>query len=150
MDQIQTNRVTMFKTVTAYLDKNNAVWSGMAPLVAAVQQFKDKIGAIETAAQKQETPTTGAALDKASARDGLEDVLFLTCEALAVLGHTSNDNELLATVDVTTSDLRNFGDEELSNRATTVLQKVNAKKAETTENIVVVVVTAEITEDKKK
>jgi hypothetical protein len=118
----------MFKSVVACLDQNNSVWSGMAPLATAVQQFKDKINAIDAAAQKQETPTTGAAVDKASARDDLEDVLFLTCEALGVLGHTSNDNELLALVDVNPSELHKLGDEELSHRANTVLQKANAKK----------------------
>jgi hypothetical protein len=102
----------------------------MAALVTAVQQFKDKIGAIDVGAQKQETPTTGAAGDKASARDGLEGVLFLTCEALAVLGHTSNNNELLALVAVTRTSLDRLGDEELSNRATTVLAKANVMKTD--------------------
>src|ERR1044072_3793667 len=95
MEVKQTNRVTMFKTVSAYLDSQNSVWNGMAPLATAVQQFNDKIAAIDAAAQKQETPT-GATNDKASARDELEDVLFLTCEALAAPGHTSNDHDLLA------------------------------------------------------
>ena len=130
MDRMQTNRVTMFKTVAGFLDQNNSVWSGMAPLAAAVQQFKDKIGAIDAAAQKQETPRTGVTVDKASARDDLEDVLFLTCEALGVLGHTGNDNELVALTAVTPSDLNRFGDEELANRATTVLVKANARKTE--------------------
>ncbi|MBC8031135.1 MAG: hypothetical protein H7Z16_13555 [Pyrinomonadaceae bacterium] len=130
MNRTQTNRVTMFKTVDGYLDQNNSVWNGMAPLVAAVQQFQQKIAAIDTAAQKQETPVSGAAGDKAAARDALEDVLFLTCEALGVLAHTSNDHDLLALVDVTPHALDKLGDEELSNRATNVLAKANAKKTE--------------------
>ena len=129
MDRAQTNRVTMFKTVAGFLDQNNSVWSGMASLAAAVQQFKDKIGAIDAAAQKQETPS-GAADDKAAARDALEDVLFLICEALGVLGHTSNDNELLALVDLTPSGLDKLGEEELANRATTILARANAMKSE--------------------
>jgi hypothetical protein len=120
----------MFKTVDEYLDRNHSLWSGMAPLVAAVQQFKDKIAAIDAAAQKQETPVSGAVQDKAATRDALEDVLFLVCEALAVLAHTSNDHELEALVAVTPSGLDKLGDEELSNRATNVLARANDKKTE--------------------
>jgi hypothetical protein len=83
-----------------------------------------------TRPKKQETPATGAAVDKASARDALEDVLFLTCEALGLLGSTSNDNELVALAGVTPSTLHKLGDEELSNRATTALEKANAKKTD--------------------
>ena len=130
MDRKQTNKVTMFKTVDGYLAQKSAVWSGMPPLVVAVDQFKDKLAAIDAAAQKQETPLQGATGDKNQARDALEDVLFLTCEALGVLAHTTSDNELKALTDVTPSSLDKLDDEELGNRATTVLARANAKKTE--------------------
>lgn len=88
------------------------------------------IAAIDEAAQNQQTPTTGAAVDKASARDGLESVLFLTSEALGVFATTGNDNDIVALTDLTPSTLHKFGDEELANRATTVLETVNAKKTD--------------------
>ena len=127
MDTKQTNRVTMFKTVDSYLDDNNSVWSGMEPMQAAVAKFKARIIAIDRAAQVQETPS-GAADDKEAARDALEDVLFLMCEALAVLAHTGNDHDLLALVALRPSTLQRFDDEELSNRAATVLAEANARK----------------------
>ncbi len=130
MDRKLTNRVTMFKTVAAVLDQNNSIWSGMAPLATAVQAFKAKVTAIDAAAQKQETPVSGAVDEKAGARDALEDVLFLTCEALGALGHTSNDNELMALTDLTPSGLDKLGDEALANRATTILARANAMKSE--------------------
>ena len=130
METEQTNRITMFKTVGAYLDSHNSVWSGMAAMAAADQQLKDKIGAIDIAAQKQEAPTTGATLDKAAARDALEDVLFLTCEALAVLGHTGDDHDLLALTALSPSNLQRLDDEELSNRATNVLAEANSRKTD--------------------
>lgn len=130
MDRAQTNRVTMFKTVAGYLDQNASVWSGMAPLATAVQQFQQKIGAIDTAAQKQETPVSGATGDKAATRDDLEDVLFLTCEALGVLAHTTGDHDLQALVNVSPSTLDSLGDEELANRASNVLARANARKTE--------------------
>jgi hypothetical protein len=120
----------MFKTVAGYLDQNASVWSGMAPLATAVQQFQQKIGAIDTAAQKQETPVSGATGDKAATRDDLEDVLFLTCEALGVLAHTTGDHDLQALVNVSPSTLDSLGDEELANRATSVLGRANARKTE--------------------
>jgi hypothetical protein len=56
MDTNQTNRTTMFKTVSAYLDDNASVWNGMAPLATAVTEFKGKIAEIDASALKQETP----------------------------------------------------------------------------------------------
>lgn len=130
MKQSQTNRVTMFKTTAGVLDENHSLWSGMAPLVTSVQEFEAKLAAIDGTAQKQETPTTGATVDKASARDALEEVLFLTCEALGVIGISGHDNDLVALTDFTPSTLHRLGDEELANRATTILEKANAKKPE--------------------
>ncbi len=127
MDTIQTNRVTMFKTVSAVLDDHNSVWSSMARMQTAVTRFKGNIISIDRAAQLQETPS-GAADDKAAARDALEDVLFLVCEALAVLAHTDNDHDLLALVALRPSTLQRFDAEELSNRAATVLTEANARK----------------------
>jgi hypothetical protein len=127
MDTEQTNRVTMFKTVSSYLDANSSVWSGMVPLQTAVTQFKSKITAIDATVQKQETPS-GAAIDKSAARDALEDVLFLTCEALGVLGHTGNDHDLSALTTVTPSSLEKLDEEELSNRAANVLVEANSRK----------------------
>ncbi len=45
MDQIQTNRVTMFKTVTAYLDQNNSVWSsGKSDKTESVVHYRTRSG----------------------------------------------------------------------------------------------------------
>ncbi len=129
MNTNQTNRVTMFKTVASHLDDHSSVWNGMAPMQAAVTEFKNKIAAIDASAQKQETPS-GATDSKAAARDDLEDVLFLACEALGTLGHSSNDHDLSALVEVTPSSLDRMGEEELSNRAASVLAAANARKTE--------------------
>jgi transketolase N-terminal domain/subunit len=130
MNQEQTNRVTMFKTTNGVLEENQSIWSGMAAMVGAVQDFKDVIAAIDHSAQTQETPTIGAAMDKHSARDSLEDVLFLICEALGVVGHTAKDNDLVALVNLAPSSIHKMGDEELANRATTILDRATAKKAD--------------------
>ncbi|HYX29075.1 MAG TPA: hypothetical protein VE863_10950 [Pyrinomonadaceae bacterium] len=125
----QTNRVNMYKTVTGVLDDHSAVWNAMAPMVTAVADFKTKVSTIDTAVQKQETPT-GATKDKAEARDALEDVLFLMCRALSFLAHKSGDNDLSALADLTRSDIDKFDSEGLSNRAASVLAQANAKKTD--------------------
>jgi hypothetical protein len=124
-----TNRDNMFKTVTAVLDDHNSIWNSMAPFATAVTAFKDKVAAIDATAQRQETPT-GSAKDKENARNALEDVLFLMCEALGVLAHSSGDQDLLALTDVTRSGLDKMDAEALSNRATSVLAQANGKKTE--------------------
>lgn len=129
MNTRQANRVTMMKTTSVYLDTNNSVWNSMAPMGAAVQSFKNSLTAIDAAARQQETPS-GAADNKAAARDALEDVLFLTCEALGVIGHTTNDHDLMALTSLNPSELDNLSAEELVNRATTVLERANARKTE--------------------
>lgn len=130
METEQTNRVTMFKTVAALLGNESSVWNAMTQMVAAVQKFNDKIAGIDGAAQKQETPTTGATADKATARDALEDVLFLACEALGVVGHNSRDNDLIALTDLSPSMLHRLDDEQLSNRATSVFAEATARKTD--------------------
>lgn len=129
MNTAQTNRVTMFKTTIGVLDENSAVWNSMAPLATAVTAFKDKVNAIDSTAQKQETPT-GATQSKAETRDALEDALFLMCEALGVLAHTTSDQNLLALTDITRSGIDKLDSEALSNRAALVLAQANDKKTQ--------------------
>ena len=129
MNTNQTNRVTMFKTVASYLDDHSAIWNGMPPMLGAVAHFKGKIGAIDAAAQKQEMPS-GATDNKAAARDALEDVLFLACEALGTLAHSTNNHDLAALVEVTPSSLDHLGEQELSNRAASVLAAANTWKTD--------------------
>lgn len=130
MERKQTNRITMFKTTALNLSNNQSVWSGMAPFVDAVQRLNDKISELDEAARNQETPISGAVVDKSSARDALEDVLFLVCQALGVIGHTSHDNDLIALVDLTPATMHRFDSEEMSNRAATILDRANARKPE--------------------
>jgi len=61
--------------------------------------------------------------------DGLE-IDVHEGEALAVLGHTSNDHDLLALTSLSPSALDGLNADELVNRATTVLERANARKTE--------------------
>src|SRR5215471_11661605 len=122
----QVNRIRMFHTVESLLEDNKAVWSAMAPFATSFEVFKARVAAVEEAARKQQTPIAGATLDRESAREDLEDVLFLACEALGVLAHQSGDNHLLALTDLSRSDLQALNDTELNSRATAIREKAAA------------------------
>ncbi|MDQ6809189.1 MAG: hypothetical protein M3Z64_07170 [Verrucomicrobiota bacterium] len=130
MNTAQDNRVTMFKTVDAFLDENETVWSGMPAFVTAHQALEDGLKAIDDAAGKQETPTTGAAAEKGSDRENLEDIAFMMSEALGVLGHTMDDKQLLALVAVTPSSLHSMGDEALATRALAIHKEATTRFAD--------------------
>jgi hypothetical protein len=123
------NKVTMGRTVSAYMAEHNAVWNTMAPLQAAMTEVDAKLGDINVAAGQHETPK-GATADKAEARDALEDVVFLMCEALGVLAHSNGDNDLAALTDVTATSLDRMSGEELSNRGAAVRAQANAHQTE--------------------
>jgi len=124
-----TNRVTMFKTTRDYLEQHNSIWNGMPPFAAAILKINTQISSIDATAQQHETPT-GAAADKASARDALEDVLFLTSEALSVLAHNGQDQDLLALTDLTPATLDRMTEEALANRAANVLAQATDRKTD--------------------
>ena len=129
MDTRDTNRVNMFKTTADYLDRWTSVWSSMAPFTAATGRLKANIAAIDTASGKQQTPS-GAASDKEAARTTLEDAAFLMTQALSVLSHTSNNHALKARTNASRSDWDRLVDQELSNRAASVLADANTHKTE--------------------
>src|ERR1041385_9176194 len=129
MDTRDTNRVNMFKTATDYLDQYVSIWGSMAPFVDAVTRVKANSAAIDAASQKQETPT-GATAEKEAARTTLEDAAFLMAQALSVLGHTNQNHDLRARTSLSRTDWDRLVDQELSNRAATLLDDANTHKAD--------------------
>jgi hypothetical protein len=119
----------MIKATGAYMAENHAVWNTMTRLQTAMTELDAKLVEIDAAAQEHEAPQ-GATVDKAEARDDLEDVLFLACEALSVVAHDAGDNDLAALTRVTRSTLGRMSEEELSNRAAAVVAQANTHKTE--------------------
>jgi hypothetical protein len=130
MELKQTNRIRMFTAVITVVESYQAVWSVMAPFVTAFQKFKDKVQAVHAAAQKQGTATAGATLDRDDARDALEGVLFLICQALKVLAHQANDNELRTLANVSPSSIHVMNEVELLNLATTIKEQTVPRASE--------------------
>jgi hypothetical protein len=115
MNQSKENRITMFKSVDAYL-RLEGVWSTLNALAAVVQIFRDHLGELDLIATAESTQS-GASNRKADMRDKLEDLLYLISEALGVMAHTSGNHDLQALTSMSRSDLSSLGAEQLSNRA---------------------------------
>ncbi len=129
MNNRDNNRLTMVRTTRDYLETNNSIWNSMTPLATAVTQLDAKLTEIDAAAQKQETPS-GRTADKTAARDHLENVTFLMCQALYVLAHDANNNEVLALCDLNRSALDAMDEQTLATRAANVLATADAHKTE--------------------
>lgn len=129
MNNRDNNRLAMVRTTRDYLQTNNSIWNSMTPFATAFTELNTRLTEIDATAQKQETPS-GKTADKAAARDHLEDVTFLMCQALCVLAHDVNDNEVLALCDLNRSALDEMDEQTLANRAANVLSAADAHKIE--------------------
>jgi hypothetical protein len=119
----------MFQTTLAFLDENNSVWSGTTAFVDAVTRAKTGVEAIDTAADTQQTPTTGVTLDKAQARTDLEDQTLEIADQLAALAAKTANHNLAAKVDVTKSSLDQMVDSDLEQTAERVANLANTNIA---------------------
>ncbi|MGZ5522475.1 MAG: hypothetical protein ACXWF1_05000 [Chthoniobacterales bacterium] len=129
MTQDQDNIRTMFDTTVAFLDAHNAVWSGMTAFADAVTRVKAAVTAIDTAADKQQTPTTGVTGDKADARNDLEERVLEIADQLSALAAKSGDNTLGAQVEMTKSSLDKMQDSDLEQTAERVANLATANIA---------------------
>ena len=117
MTQDQDNIRTMFQTTLAFLDENNAPWSGTPAFADAVTRAQTGVEAIDTAADTQQTPTTGVTQDKAQARTDLEDQTLGLADQIAALAAKTGNHDLAAKVEVTKSSLDRMVDSDLEQTA---------------------------------
>src|SRR6266516_4087096 len=125
MDQKQDNIRTMFETTTKFLDDNNSVWSGTPPFADAVTRVKAGNGAIDTASDAQQKPTTGLTVDKAQLRSDLEDKTLEIADQLAALAVKNNEGDLAAQVRMTQSSLDLMSDSDLEQTAERIVFLAN-------------------------
>ena len=123
------NQVTMLKTTSSYMAEQSTVWNTMPRLQTAMTELDAKIADIDQAALEHATPN-GATADKATAREALEEVTYLMCEALSVIAHDGEDNALAALTRVARTTLDRMSEAELSTRATALLAQANTHKTE--------------------
>lgn len=125
MTQDQDNIRTMFQTTLNFLDANNSIWSGTAAFADAVTRAKNGATAIDTAADTQETPTSGVTGDKAQARNELEEQVLAIADQLSALAVKNGDNDLAAKVEMTKSSLDKMTANQLEQTAERVASLAN-------------------------
>jgi hypothetical protein len=113
MNRDQLNATEMASTVSAYAGKNKTIWQGVPAIVATVADVDAQIAAIGDADKKQQTPTGGAAEDKATVRHDYEDQILLIADQLASLAAKNNDATLEAQVALSLATLDKLSADEL-------------------------------------
>jgi outer membrane lipoprotein-sorting protein len=86
----------MFETTIAFLDDKNSVWSGRPAFADAVTRAKAAVTAIDSAADKQQTPTIGMTDDKADVRNALEEKLLEVADQVSALAAKTGNHDLAA------------------------------------------------------
>ena len=105
MTKDQDNIRTMFETTLDFLDDQSAVWSGTVAFADAVTRAKSGVAAIDSAADAQQSPTSGVTDDKADIRNELEEQVLAIADQLSALAVKNGDNDLGAKVEMTKSSL---------------------------------------------
>ena len=128
MEQRFDNDLTMCKTVRDFMGNHTTETSGVPAIGAAVTELIGLIGQIDAAALAQATPLEGIADDKDVVRTVLEEAVFLVSEPLAALAAATNNNTLLAEVDIARTRLDGLSAEDLDDFAARVASRGTANQ----------------------
>lgn len=120
MDDNQENISSMHETLDGVLTAHNSTWSThtkFAPVVANFRTAKNDIHAIRLI---QETPRTGAAVDKANLRGQLTEATILVRDGVKAHAKEIENNDLLNSVSFSDTELKSCRDTILADRANVV------------------------------
>lgn len=117
MTQDQQNIRTMADTVMKFLNDNSSIWSAKVAFSDGVTRATAAVGAVDTASDKQQTPTTGVTADKDIARNALEEATLAIADQLSALAAKTQDMDLSAQVEMTKSSLDQLLDSDLEQTA---------------------------------
>jgi hypothetical protein len=115
MNRKQLNQTGMGNTVSAYMAKNNTIWSGNVAMTATVSDLNTAIATTSGKAQMQETPTSGAEDQKQQVRHDYEDEILRIAHQLSALAAKNNDANLGAQTELTLPQLDKMSDDILEN-----------------------------------
>lgn len=99
------NRIQMFRTVKATLEKNKTLWEKVPAFDESFGTFAELLGIIDTTTGKQLAPTTGTTESRDTLRTQLEDELMDVADALGALAHKTKDPVLGSKVELTLSSV---------------------------------------------
>lgn len=113
MNRDQLNVTEMGSTVSAYMKKNKAIWNAVKAILDTMADVNAQLEAIGKADKTQQTPTGGAADDKAAVRNEFEDQIVLVSDQLASLAAKKGDATLEAQTHLTLAALDKLAADEL-------------------------------------
>jgi len=129
MQRAQFNRTEMFNTTAAVMAENSGLWSGIPAIVQTMTELNANIAQIGTKMMHQQTPITGAAVDKAQVRHDFEEKLLWIADQVAALAAANHDMTLAAQADLTLSSLDRMADDALEETGVLIASLVLANQS---------------------
>lgn len=128
MQRIEENKLEMFNSVAAVLNKNNTAVATLPALAEAKTEFTDLIADIIKTDKEYGTATVGKAAVKNSVENQLIDAALSLKGALASFARKTSNTELALLAKFTKTDLLRLGDTDLKNKISTILEIAEANK----------------------
>ena len=146
MNQTQANRVTMFGSVSDYmnLDTNKAIWSPMKAAVDTMAELDAMLGDLAKKTGKQKAPTAGAAGAKENVRLDYEAKILEIGDQLASIAAAANDPALAAQVQFSKAGLGKLPDDDLETTGKRVATLAQANMAALADHLVTAADVAEL------
>lgn len=119
------NRLTMFRTVSAFFEKNMQIISTIPMLLTNVQRFIAHIQKIDQEAQRQALIRTGIAKDKRNSREQLVKLATTVSDIIRAFSAESSAHELYDNVAYCPSKLQRMRDSDLIEAASIISHKGN-------------------------
>jgi hypothetical protein len=129
MTGIQEDKFTMYYTVIGTVDKFQSTWVANAVFAATYGLFKAKMPLIETNRDAQITEITGITTDKTGKRGIMTDKALFIAKRIQSYATVIGNNDLLESVQYTTSDMKQARDTNIVGICDTILAKANANAA---------------------
>ncbi len=138
MTQNQENRVTMFGTVSDYMnsDANKPIWTPMKAAVDTMAELDADIESIANKVGKQQAPTTGAAGAKGNVRHDYEAKILEIGDQLASIAAAAKDPVLAAQVEFSKAGLGKLSDDDLLTAGKRVATLAKANEAALADHLV--------------
>jgi len=128
MQRLEENKLEMYQSVNAVLDKNNSAVETLPALAEAKGEFTSLITRIIKTDKDYGTVTVGKVAVKNSIEEDLIDTILPLKGALASLARKKKDTELALLVKFTRTDLLRLSNTDLENKAATIMENVLANK----------------------
>jgi uncharacterized coiled-coil protein SlyX len=130
----QSNYLNMLNAVLAHFDNNTPLWTGIGTVATCVGKLKNTVANITVAATSQgENNPVGHTAAKEQARDGLENLLYLTALRVRSYAGIAGDEVLLEQMRFSRSELDILGINDLLTRSRMALDACTANLSALTE-----------------